>query len=212
MNVFALVVISDGRDAYLEQAMESLRRWVPTGTFSYWRIVDDSGGTSRLTFDGDWDVIRHPVRRGLAAAVQSGWADLPAGVEYVWHHETDFVLVEPLEVDQMAKTLDTHPRLANLVLKRQPGNPAEEAAGGIIECRPDRYRQRDGFVEHQECFSLNPCLIPRGVIDAGWPAGNEAEMTSRLVGEGRTFGFWGDKTDPPRTLHIGTHRADGWLP
>lgn len=209
MNI-ALVVVGDGRYGYQEQALASLRQHVPTGTFCYWRIVDDSGGESPMAFTDDWDVIRHPSRRGLAAAVQSAWA-LPSHVEYVWHHEEDFILTEPLELDRMVKTLEANPQLAQLVLKRQPGCPSEVAAGGIIEQHPDDYADRDGWVEHRRIFSLNPCLIPRRVVDLGWPVSNEAGFTQQLVEAGWSFGFWGGRHDQPRCWHIGVERSSGWM-
>lgn len=204
----ALVLISDGRDRYTEECVQSL--WRLKGCFSHVRLVDDSGGESGLGWAESWEVISHPARRGLAAAVQSGWADLPADVGYVFHLETDFVIVDPVDVDEMADTLDANPMLAQLVLKRQPWSPEECQAGGIIECHPEDYTTRPGWVEHKRIFSLNPCLIPRRVVDMGWPAGNEAEQTERLVGEGWRFGFWGARHDPPVVLHIGAERAPGW--
>jgi hypothetical protein len=210
MNI-ALVVVGDGRYAYQEQALASLREHVPCGTFCYWRVVDDSGGPSPMVFTGDWGVIRHPQRRGLAAAVQSAWVGLPGHIDWVFHWEEDFVLTGPLELDRMVKTLEANPRLAQLVLKRQPGCPSEAAAGGIIEQHPDQYTDRDGWVEHQRIFSLNPCLIPRRVVDLGWPTSNEAGFTDQLIAAGWSFGFWGARNDPPRCWHIGVERSSGWM-
>lgn len=208
----ALVVVGDGRYGYQERALASLRQHVPCGAFSYWRVVDDSGGPSPMTFTDDWDVVRHPARRGLAAAVQSAWSYLPSHIEWIFHFEEDFILTEPLELDKLVKTCDANPHLAQLVLKRQPGSPAEAAAGGIIEQHPDDYSDRDGWVEHQRIFSLNPCLIPRRVVDLGWPATNEAGFTTKLVEAGWSFGFWGGRHDPPKVLHIGIDRSSGWMP
>lgn len=209
MNI-ALVVVSDGRDTYTEQSMGSLGNLKTV--FSHQRVVDDSGGTSGLAWPSPWEVVRHQSRRGLAAAVQSAWAGLPSDITHVFHLESDFVVAEPVDVEAMADTLDANPALAQLVLKRQPGNPVEAAAGGIIETAPDEYIDRDGWVEHHRIFSLNPCLIPAPVVSEGWPAGNEAEQTARLLAAGWSFGFWGARHDPPRVIHIGTRRAQGWMP
>lgn len=207
----ALVVITDGRYDYLDEMFRSLDRYV-TFPFSHMRIVDDSGIPPGLArpHPERFEVIRHSTRAGLAAAVQTAWARLPADVDHVFHVEEDFVFTEPVDIDGMASVLKEEPRLAQLVLKRQPWSPEEVEAGGIIECAPNFYAQRDGWVEHQRIFSLNPCLIPRDVVDAGWPAGNEAEKTAQLVAVGRTFGFWGDRVDPPRCVHIGSRRSQGW--
>jgi hypothetical protein len=207
----ALVVVTDGRYRYLERMLESLVEHV-LYPFGLIRVVDDSGNVEGPRFPAGWDVVRHQPRLGLAAAVQSAWAGLPADVEFVFHVEEDFVFTEPVDIDGMAMLLKEHGRLAQLVLKRQAWSPPEVAAGGIIETAPDEYRQRDGWVEHTRIFSLNPCLIPRAVVDAGWPDGNEAEMTARLVAGGWSFGFWGRRDDPPRVLHIGAQRSAGWTP
>jgi len=206
----ALVVVTDGRWSYLNQMFGSAGQWL-TYPFSHVRVVDDSGGPGPGSWPDGVEVVRHPLRRGLAAAVQSAWAGLPDDVEFVFHVEEDFVFTEPVDIDGMAMVLKEHGRLAQLVLKRQPWSPEEQAAGGIIEMHPHRYRQQGGWVEHQRIFSLNPCLIPREVVDMGWPAGNEAEMTTRLVAAGWSFGFWGRRDDPPRCLHIGARRSAGWM-
>lgn len=205
----ALVVVGDGRYEYLECCLESIRRHA-IYPFTFYRIVDDSGTGDRVAPPPGWDLVAHPERRGLAGAVQSAWAGLPADVEYVLHVEEDFLLTAPLDIDGMAATLKEHGRLAQLVLKRQPWSPEEQAAGGIMEMTPWEYVQRDGWVEHSRIFSLNPCLIPRAVIDLGWPDGNEAEMTSRLIADGWSFGFWGRRDDQPRCIHIGARRSAQW--
>jgi hypothetical protein len=65
-------------------------------------------------------------------------------------------------------------------------------------------------VEHKRIFSLNPCVIPRRVLDLGWPDGNEAEMTTNLVASGYRFAFYGKRDDPPRVIHVGAERGIGW--
>lgn len=204
----ALVIVGDGRDRYALECVASLHNL--KGPVTYQRVVDDSGGTSGIRWPEPWDVVTHPDRRGLAAAVRSAWAALPDSVEFVFHLEADFILLEPVDLEAMADTLDANRRLAQLVLKRQPWSPEEQTAGGIIETCPGAYDDRDGWVEHCRIFSLNPCLIPREVVDMGWPDSNEAGQTTRLVDDGWSFGLWGGREDPPRVLHIGVERAPGW--
>lgn len=208
----ALVVVTDGRWQYLQEMLRSARRYLsyPFVPFDHLRIVDDSGSQSPPLWPDGFEVLRHPHRMGLAAAVQTAWSGLPPEIDMVLHVEDDFVFAEPVDIDGMAMKLKEHGRLAQLVLKRQPWSLEECEAGGIMEMHPDEYKQRDGFVEHTRIFSLNPCLIPREVVDRGWPAGNEAEMTARLVADGWSFGFWGQREDPPRCLHIGVQRSAAW--
>lgn len=205
----ALVVVTDGRWDYLSRTLAAAR-YALLYPFAHLRIVDDSGTGDPVIWPDGFEVIRHPARRGLAAAVRTAWTGLPPEIDFVWHLEEDFLLAESVDVDGMAVCLKEHPELAQLVLKRQPWAPVEVEAGGIIETAPGDYEDRDGYVEHRRIFSLNPCLIPRDVIDLGWPAGNEAEFTRQLVEAGRTFAFWGRREDPPRCVHIGAHRSAGW--
>jgi hypothetical protein len=206
-----IVVVGDGRYEYMNRALMSLSRFAAY-PFVMHRIVQDSGLPAPVTYPEGWEVVAHPQRRGLAAAVQSAWSNLPAEVEFLLHVEEDFLLTEDVDIDAMASCLSANPNLAQLVLKRQPCNPQEAAAGGIIECYPNEYADRDGFVEHKRLFSLNPCLIPRHIIDRGWPDhGGEREFTDPLVADGYTFGFWGMRNDRPRCFHVGEQRSAGWM-
>jgi hypothetical protein len=205
----ALVVVGDGRYPYLERCLASLDTFARY-PFVHYRIVDDSGRGAEVAYPPGWEVIAHAERRGMAAAVASAWGDLPPGVDYVLHVEEDFLLAQSVPIDDMAMVLAAEPKLAQLVLKRQPWSPEEVRAGGIMEMYPDDYTDRDGWVEHRRIFSLNPCLIPRVVIERGWPAGNEAEFTASLVADGYTFGFWGAREDEPACLHIGSRRSAAW--
>lgn len=188
----ALVIVSDRGDKYLPMCIEAIDKYLPGDLVEI--FVDDS---------------EH--RLGMAGAVRQGFhRALEAGADYAWWMEEDFLLTEPVALDRMVDILEDNPRLAQLVLKRQPWSPEEKAAGGFIERRPEKYFQREGFVEHQQIFSLNPCLIPRHILHMGYPDGNEAAMTELLVGKGFTFGIYGQLDDPPRCLHIGVERAAGW--
>ncbi len=194
MNV-ALCIVSDRGDRYLPKCLLAAAknlRW----DFSDSILINDS---------------EH--RLGLAGAVQAAW-DRSSTADYILHLEEDFVLTEPVDIEAMLTVLEAEPHLAQLVLKRQPWNPEETAAGGIIEQHPSDYNDRVTrgwhWVEHSRVFSLNPCLVPRRVLDLGWPNGNEAEFTHRCIANGYRFGFWGRRTDSPRCQHIGVERGNGW--
>lgn len=163
-----------------------------------------------------WTVIKDQEHRlGLAGAVRAAWDwARDRGVDYLLHVEEDFRFTVPVDVTDLVRVLEADLWLAQVVLKRQPWSPEEHASGGIIECHPEDYSDaKDGdlrWVSHQRIFSLNPCLIPRRVFELGWPDGNEAEMTTRLVNLGYRFAFFGERDDPPRVEHVGYERAAGW--
>jgi hypothetical protein len=190
--------ISDRGDRYLPQCKASVAQRVHGIDVSL--VVDDQAHTL-----------------GLAGAVQTAWQQaLDFGADYLWHQEEDFVILDDVHLDQFVYILEHAPYLAQVVLKRQPWSPEEHQAGGIIERDPAMYVERGAFgrhvtwTEHHQIFSLNPCLIPREVLELGWPDGNEAEMTDRLIEAGFRFAFFGGKTDQPRCLHVGAERAPGW--
>lgn len=193
----AAAFISDRGDKYLPACVDSLRHL--HGELFATTIVDD---------------FEH--RLGMAGAVRAAWDwARRQNADYLLHIEEDFRFVAPFDLADGIQVLREDPRLAQVVLKRQPWSPEEHAAGGIIECHPDDYTDHtdgDGlfWVSHQRIFSLNPCIIPRHIFELGWPDGNEAEMTTNLVALGYRFAFFGKRTDPPRVVHVGVERGAGW--
>lgn len=189
--------ISDRADRYLPGCVASLDKYLQADLCAS-TIVDD-----------------RDHRLGMAGAVNAAWDwAREQNLDYLFHVEEDFRLVAPFDISDALAVLANDLRLAQVVLKRQPWSPEEHRAGGIIECHPEDYTEHavDGvsWVSHQRIFSLNPCLIPRHIIDMGWPAGNEAEMTTNLVSLGYRFAFLGAKLDPPRVEHVGIERGAGW--
>jgi hypothetical protein len=195
------VFVSDRGDRYLPGCIASYAEHV--GFSMPHTVIDDA---------------QHAL--GMAGAVRAGfqWA-LDQECDYALWIEEDFVFLDRVPLPEMVAILDRAPQLAQVVLKRGPWSPAERAAGGIIEMAPDRYIDRSfgpgcEHVEHGwvgDCgFSLNPCVIPRRVLELGWPDGNEAEMSQQLVDAGLSFAFYGRRQDPPRCEHVGAVRGDGW--
>lgn len=195
---FAVLTIRDGRDDVHERSIESLQLHCPVPDEHV--VVDDS---------------EHDL--GFAGAIAEGWrrvAALDTDVDYVFHHEADFLFTQRVEIEAMARVLDAHPHLAQLVLKRQPWNDQERDAGGIVEMWPDEYVQRVHaghlFTEHRLHWSTNPGLYPVGWCQQGWPqsAGSEQAWTERLVEAADVrFAYWGAKYDPPLVEHIGVERT-----
>jgi hypothetical protein len=192
--------ISDREDLYLPDAMRSVATRCEDMPFT---VIDD-----------------REHRLGMAGAVRAAWVwALEQNADYLLHWEEDFIATGPIPLAEMAAILDRDPKLAQVVLKRQPWSPAEHAAGGIIEMAPESYEDRSfgPGTEHVvhgrvgDCgFSLNPCLIPWPILALGWPDGNEAEMSQFLVDRGFSFAFYGRRDDPPRCEHVGAVRASGW--
>lgn len=193
--------ISDRGNLYLPDCQKSFDEHV-------------SGVDMWMTFHDD------DHRFGMAGQVQRAWRwALDARADYVLHVEEDFRFTQRVDLEAMAFVLREQTHLAQLVLKRQPWSPEEQAAGGQIETNPDAYEQCHDlmydWVEHDTLFSLNPCLIPRKVLELGWPAGplgvgNEAGFTEKCRAAGLRFAYWGHRNDPPRCIHVGHHRSQGW--
>lgn len=191
------IVVSDRGDLYLPGCINSLQENVRA---DFTEIVDD-----------------HEHKLGMAGAVRRAWQwALDSGCDYLFHVEEDFRFLQPVDLDSLRYTLDRNPLLAQVVLKRQPVNDEEIAAGGIIESHPDDYTECKAWgrniiwTEHSRIFSLNPCLIPRRVLELGWPDGNEAEFTQRCIDAGYRFAFYGARHAPPVVEHVGEVRAVGW--
>jgi hypothetical protein len=213
-----LVVITDGRTEYFDAMLASLRESLPWLADSRAICVDDSGSPVYAEWldrkvPRTWSVIHHPERRGLAAAVQSGWRATTA--DYVFHLEEDFLLSDRVSLMGMMHLLRDVPCLTQVTCKRQPWNESEIAAGGIMEQDRGNYIEKRSlfhtWTEHRDLFSLNPSLIPRRIIRMGWPASNEAGMTERVnAASWSRQAYWGGKMDPPIVTHIGRRRSPGW--
>ena len=209
-------ILTDGRAELFEQTVKSARENLYGVDF--WFVVNDSGDPNyhiwakRLA--PDMHHVNHPVRRGLAGAVQSVWDQaLGTDCDYLFHLEGDFTILTPIDVGELACLLGSHPHLAQLVLQRQALSPAEVEAGGVAAHA--HWVEAPGFVQQTDIFSLNPCLIPRHVLEYGWPegplgVGNETGMTNRLREDGYWFAFYGTKTSSPQVEHTGSYRSDGW--
>lgn len=190
-----LLIISNNRAQYLEQVFKSLDKHLPG--FASKAIVQN---------DDDYAGMAANIQRGWARALENDWA-------YLLHFEDDMLLIRKPSLDLMVEALDAHPNVANMMLKRQPWNDIEQDAGdvlGAIRGLAKTYVDHGTWAAHDHIFSLNPCLIPRRIVEKGWPAGNEQEQTERLRKEGYLFGCWGSIKSPPVISHIGYERGPGW--
>ena len=161
-------------------------------------------------------VVNDDDHRGMAANVQAGFdAFLKTDADFCLWVEEDMVLTHRLPLGEAAFWLDAHPDVAQVCFKREPwwGNPAEQAHG----CQLAAICEQAGSVEeiagvtvHDFLFSLNPCLIPRDIVELGWDPDNEAGQTRRLLDMGYRFGSWGNPHGPDWAQHIGVERGAGW--
>ena len=213
--MIALVMTWNGRDC-LNQTLASLDAHL-TGPITHKILVDD---TPDLCYVDGWATVEHMGNRGLAAAVQSGWSQALAhdDVQYVCHWEDDMVLDAALDLTDLIRVLERHPTLAQIVVQRNPVN-AVEANGQLRAILANALWSHvdpvEGYTAHDALFSLNPCLIPRRVVEMGWPSGpigigNEDGMTTKCREAGYEFGVWGTPDGPVLVTHVGHERAPGW--
>lgn len=192
----ALLVIDDGREDYLSRCLASIGEMCPA-LFSRRILIDDS---------------EHEL--GFAGAIQAGWDRvLEAQADYVFHVESDFTFNRIVPLASMVWLLERSKRkLAQVALKRQPWNPQEREAGGIVEQHPEDFEERPHPVLHtlhRRFFTTNPSLYPREIVERGWPQVKHSEgiFTHQLLPEGYHFAFLGGKLDAPWVTHTGKERA-----
>lgn len=189
--------ISDRVDQHLPSCIESFDR----------NVIGDIAATF-LVDDRDHHL-------GLAGAVRSAWSwALEQDCDYLLHIEEDFTFDIPVNVEDLRYILEHDHRLAQVVLLRQAWSDEEKLAGGLVEADAGAYVEHSSWghhwLAHRRIFSLNPCLIPRRVLELGWPAGNEAEFTAMCLDAGMRFAIFGQWGDPPRVTHHGHQRGAGW--
>jgi hypothetical protein len=189
----ARLLISDGRDEYLMQTLESATKMLPE-------------------FDQHIHIDDREHQLGFGGAIRAGWEQVET--DYVFHLEQDFTFNVPVDLDGMVALLERQPHLAQVALKRQPWNREERRAGGIVELHPHDFTERtDGqatWTEHRRFFTTNPSVYPSELLTFGWPDGDQSEgmFTHRLLRDPQLrFAFWGGKFDPPTVHHIGDVRS-----
>ena len=132
--------MTDGRDDLLSETLPAAAAAVP-----HTRLVvhDDTGdyehrlGLHHRFHHLGVDVIGGNVRRGFGGAIAAAWHHITGGTEqFVVHWEDDFLPTRPVDWVELADTLSRHTHLVQLALRRQPWNPDEIAAGGIVEQHP----------------------------------------------------------------------------
>lgn len=215
---FTLLIFTDGRWKCLAETIESAREKLFHNGFKYKMIINDSLDTTYadlldIEYGEEFEIHHTDTKRGFGGTINRGWRLLHADTDYVFHLEDDFTFNEEVNLHAMADVLEENEHLGQIVLKRQPWNPQEKKAGGIVECWPDLYEEKsDGYhswTEHTLFWSTNPGLYHQGITIYGWPEGerSEEQFTKLRVADGLKFAFWGGKLDPPKVHHIGDERV-----
>lgn len=200
---WTLIVRGHGRWGYLRQSVESIDATIGLDRFARKILSVDGPGPDEWP-DG-WDVLSTGAeRQGLTANVTQAWRALDDDDEMVFDTEDDF-LIQDAPLDEMADVLDDHPHVANMTLVRQPVNPWEERAGGLLwsEHFQGDFADHGGWLEQRRLWSINPSVLHADTLRAVTP-GVEKLLTAQAIANGWSFGFWGKPTDPPRAIHIGT--------
>lgn len=213
-----LLVMTDGRDDILAETLPVAAASVPYDTLV---IHDDTGdrahrGELAYRFQHLRPTVIGGERAGFGGAIRRAWAHLSemAG-DYVVHIEDDFLLDRPVNWSDVLNVLATHPNLVQLALRRQPWNPDEEAAGGIVEQHPGDYLDCSWadlqWLEHRRFFTTNPSMYRRSLCELGWPDGpnSEGRFGIGLLEQHPDwrFGFWGARDSGEWCRHIGHERV-----
>jgi glycosyl transferase family 7 (putative galactosyltransferase) len=204
-----ILVLTTGDRETLPTTLASIEENVsgPVGR----RLICVDAASTDLEFEG-WDVVAMGPPKGYSPANREaqGYA-IGSGQSWIFWMEDDFVFNEPVDLRELQAIMEARPELAQLSLLRQAWYPEEVATGGIIEFRPNAFKQRDGYIEHRAYWTTNPMLIRRSFLAAHeWPIGEGSELRyGRQIFQkpGVYGGIFGKIGDPPRVHHIGQSRA-----
>ena len=212
-----ILVMTDGRD-YVHDTLASIDDSL-IGDVTHRVIHDDSGdGDHRARLAESWpgwEVIGGR-RSGFGGAIRRAWAHVRTlRVDHVWHHEDDFTLNRPVDLDDIAEVLDDQRHLVQMALRRQPWNPEERAAGGVVELNPSDYCDvRDDlgreWLEHRRFFTTNPSMYRRQLCDREWPTGanSEGRFSAALFADTDVWSaLWGPRDSGEWVTHIGNERV-----
>lgn len=193
MREVCAYVVANNRPEYLARTLESLLENLPVPV-AFVQNDDDHAGMAKN------------VSRAWERALESD-------ADWFLHWEDDMVLRRPPPLHRMMYAVQGYD-LANMILKRDPWfHPIEVETGDVLSAiavQAEHPVQHVGFLQHDLIFSLNPCLIPRHIMELGWDTDNEAGMTVRTKALGYTYGIWGRPGEEPYLEHIGHERGPGW--
>jgi len=219
--VIVLVVMTDGRRACIEQTIPSALAQLD-GPISLKVIHDDSGDASyrlwlRQRFGGaGWVILGDGPRSGFGAAYQRTWQWLAGHVSEPWVFSTedDFTFNHGVDLRAVVEAMEAEPRLRQIALRRQPWNPDEVAAGGVVELRPDEFHDATvaghDLLAHRLFWTTNPSLHRTDLCRVGWPDGPQSEgiWSAQLFADPDALcAYWGARDSGEWVRHIGDARV-----
>lgn len=216
--MICLLVMTDGRDDVLAETLRSAEQRL-RGPISRRIIHDDTGSVDHAVSIADryqcYEVICAKGRSGFGGAIRSAWAEVRKTSEpYLFHLEDDFTFNRTIDLLAMVDVMEHHPHLVQMALRRQPWNERERAAGGIVEADPGDFAEsrwfQHRFLTHRRFYTTNPALVPRWVVDQGWPDGEQSEgrFGISLFSDPRLqAAFWGSRESGEWVTHIGAQRV-----
>lgn len=220
-----IVFLTNGRRECLPKAIHSFLGKVHFSADDEVVIVDDSGDVEyrawlTRTFR-HWKVSRvgeHSL--GYNAAMLHIW-NLARCFDHVFMVEDDFVFDREVNLADMIDVLNDEPRVAQLVLTRQPWFGNEIEAGGLISALERMgHIFRDGgnpdysYLTHRATWSTNPNLFRGGawVENHPWPIGDGSEYRfgqELFAAEPETVcAYWG--LGDEYVTHIGERKGFGY--
>lgn len=219
-DVIVLLVMTDGRRACIEQTIPSALAQLD-GPISLRVIHDDSGDASyrmwlRKRFGGDgWVILGDGPRSGFGPAYQRIWQWLAKRVSerWVFSTEDDFTFTHHVDLSGMVEAMEAEPRLRQVALRRQPWNPEEIEAGGVVELRPGEFHDATiaghDMLTHRMFWTTNPSLHRTDLCALGWPEGAHSEgvWSARLFADPKAMcAYWGARGSGEWVHHIGGER------
>lgn len=213
-----VIVLTAGRQAYLEQTIASFEEHVK-GPIGRKTIQDDSGDPAfgewlHATYP-KWDIITTSGRIGFTRAIINIWQyelnQNGVGAPYIFHLEEDFTFNMDIYLNEMIAVLEYDPRLAQVALLREAWAEDEKQAGGIVQQHPESYQELNAnglpYLRHRRYFTTNPCVYRRTLMERGWPnlRNSEIAFTKRMRARSMYFAYFGNGV--PQVTHIGDERV-----
>lgn len=121
------VVFSTNRLHYLTKTIESWKL-LDYGNHEVTRLIVDDYPRTRNNYIFDLLCKTHgmlywlnPENKGLSVTWSAFWNWLKTqDYDYILHQEDDVVLLKPIKIDDLIQVLETDPKMASVVLQRQP--------------------------------------------------------------------------------------------